>query len=190
MKEAGNIIIIALFLPFVLFVDIFRSQRSAAGKIGYVLLTLLIFGLIWWRGYLQTFTLLKKTSYETGVTDRLTKVPVRGTSMLPTIKDGSIIELKNPKKHGLQRGDIVSFINNETRGLHYLKRIVGLSGEQVTIKNGYVFINGKALEEGYTLNNLPTFGNTELIDCEVYTIPSDHVMVLGLVPDRGESYNN
>ena len=99
--------------------------------------------------------------------------------MLPTIQDGSEVELKSPRKYGLARGDIVSFTNEETSGLYYLKRIVGLSKEQVSIKNGYIFINGRALQEDYTLNNLPTFGNTALIDCESYTIPKDQYMVLG-----------
>lgn len=172
-------ILFAISLPFILLKDVYKSQRSIGRKIGYFLLTTVVFGLIWWNGYKELFTLFKATSYETGIADKLTKVPVRGTSMLPTIQDGSEVELKNPRKYGLVRGDIVSFTNEETSGMHYLKRIVGLSGEQVSIKNGYVFINGKVLQEDYTLNNLPTFGNTALIDCESYTIPKDHYMVLG-----------
>ncbi len=172
-------ILFAIFLPFVLLKDIYKSQRSVGRKIGYFLITALVFGLIWWNGIQEAIALFQHTSYEAGVTDKLTKVPVSGTSMLPTIKDGSEVELKSPNKYGLDRGDIVSFINEETRGLHYLKRIVGLAGEQISIKNGAVFINGKVLQEDYTLNNLPTYGNTALIDCEGYTIPKDHYMVLG-----------
>lgn len=172
-------ILFGLFLPFILLKDIYKSQRSVGRKIGYFILITIVFGFIWWNGYQEIFALLKTTSYKAGITDKLTKIPVKGTSMLPTIQDGSEIELKSPRKYGLTRGDIVSFINNETRGLHYLKRIIGLPEEQITIKNGYIFINGKALQEDYTLNNLPTFGNTALIDCESYTIPKDQYMVLG-----------
>lgn len=172
-------ILFTFFLPLILLRDIYKSQRPMGRKIGYLILTLMIFGLIWRNGYREIFSLFKQTSYEAGITDKLTKIPVSGTSMLPTIKDGTEIELNSPKKYVLIRGDIVSFINEETRGLHYLKRIIGLSGEQVSIKNGSVFINGKALREDYTLNNLPTFGNTALVDCENYTIPGDQYMVLG-----------
>ncbi|GEM_PF-3524631 len=172
-------ILFTFFLPFILLKDIYRSQRLIGRKIGYFILTAIVFGLIWWSGYQEFLSLFKQKSYEAGIIDKLTKVPVSGTSMLPTIKDGTEVELKSPRKYGLARGDIVSFINEETRGLHYLKRIIGLSGEQVSIKNGSVFINGKALLEDYTLNNLPTFGNTALIDCENYTIPRDQYMVLG-----------
>lgn len=179
MKKIATDIIFAIILPLVLLWDIYKSKRSKGRKIGYFLLTIIIFGSIWWGGYKGVVSLFKYTSYETGVTDKLTKVPVSGTSMLPTIQDGSEVELKNPRKYGLERGDIVSFVNNETGGLHYLKRIVGLEGEQASIKNGTVFINGRALQEDYTLNNLPTYGNTALIDCENYTIPKNNYMVLG-----------
>lgn len=172
-------ILFAILLPFVLLKDIYQSKRSLGRKVGYYILIAIVFGLIWWFGFENGLALFRYTSYETGVADKLTKVPVSGTSMLPTIKDGSEVELKSPRKYGLERGDIVSFLNNETAGRHYLKRIVGLAGEQITIKNGAIFINGKALQEDYTLNNLPTYGNTALIDCEGYTIPKDHYMVLG-----------
>lgn len=168
-----------IFLPLILLKDIFKSERSIAQKIGYFILTSLVFGFIWWGGTKEIIDLFRYTSYEAGVADKLTKVPVRGTSMLPTITDGSDVELKSPRKYGLTRGDIVSFKNEETGGLYYLKRIVGLPKEQISIKNGVVFINGKALQEDYTLNTLPTFGNTALIDCEGYTIPEDNYMVLG-----------
>lgn len=51
--------------------------------------------------------------------------------------------------------------------------------EQISIKNGYYYINGNALEENYTLNSLPTFGNTFLPDCESKTIPKDYYFVSG-----------
>lgn len=179
MNKIKTILITTLFLPVLLTIDTFKSKRSIWRKIGYFLLVLIFFGFTWISGYQEVISLFQRTSYEAGITDKLTKVQVSGTSMLPTIKDGSEVELKSPKKYGLTRGDIVSFKNDETRELHYLKRIVGLPGEQVSFKNGTVFINGKALQEDYTLNNLPTYGNTELIDCESYTIPKDHFMVLG-----------
>ncbi len=179
MKKIATNIIFTLILPLVLLRDIYRSERGRGRKVGYFFLTLVIFASIWWSGFGDVISLFKYTSYEAGVTDKLTKIPVSGTSMLPTIQDGSEVELKNPKKYGLERGDIVSFMNNETGGLHYIKRIIGLEGEQVSIKNGTVFINGRALQEDYTLNNLPTYGNTALIDCENYTVPKNNYMVLG-----------
>lgn len=179
MKEVGKILIISLFLPFVLFRDIFKSHRSVGRKIGYFILTLIIFGFVWWNGFDEVKALVTYNLFQTGITDKITQVKVSGTSMLPAIQDGDEVTLNSPKKYGLKRGDIVSFNNQETGNLFYIKRIIGLPGEQISIKNGYYYINGKALEEDYTLNQLPTFGNTFLPDCESVTIPNDHYFASG-----------
>lgn len=179
MKAIVKTIIFTLFLPIVLCRDIYRSQRSGLRKIGYFILVLIFLGLTWLNGYGEVKFLATAYLYDFGITDKLIKVQTRGPSMLPTIQDGAEITLNSPKKFGLKHGDIVSFRNVETGGLHYLKRIIGLPGEQISIKNGFVTINGKILQEDYTLNNLLTFGNTFLIDCEIYTIPEDHFVVMG-----------
>ncbi|MBI4130538.1 signal peptidase I [Candidatus Roizmanbacteria bacterium] len=124
-------------------------------------------------------TFSKIVLYDWGITNRLTKVPVSGTSMLPTIQDGVTITLNSPKKYGIARGDIVSFQNIETSGMHYLKRVIGVAGEEVSIVNGSVMINKVALKEDYIYQHAPTYGNTFLTDCEIYKIPKDHVMVMG-----------
>jgi len=60
-----------------------------------------------------------------------------------------------------------------------MKRIIGMPGERIAIKSGYVKINGKILKEPYTLNNLPTFGNSFLSDCVEYTVPAESFVVMG-----------
>jgi signal peptidase I len=105
--------------------------------------------------------------------------PTIGTSMLPTIHDGQIVNLSKPYNNKLERGDLISFSNSMTRGKRYLKRIIGIPNEKVVIKNGLVIINGKALDENYTLKNQSTYGSTKLIECEEYTIPSGQYLVLG-----------
>ncbi|MBI4130199.1 hypothetical protein HY468_02695, partial [Candidatus Roizmanbacteria bacterium] len=75
-------------LPLVVTVDIFKSSRSFFAKIGYVLLIWLFTGSTWITAYTGTVTFSKIVLYDWGITNRLTKVPVSGTSMLPTIQDG------------------------------------------------------------------------------------------------------
>lgn len=169
----------ALLLPLALLNDVIKSQRSKAKKISYIIIVVIIFGSIWVDAIKSSLTFVNVGLFELGITDKVIKVPVSGTSMLPTIKDGSEIDLNSPKKFGLERGDIVSFKNIETGNIYYLKRIIGLPGEKISIKNGYYYIDGKALEENYTLNSLPTFGNTFLSDCEQVDIPKGSYFVSG-----------
>lgn len=179
MKEISKIILIYLFLPFFLLIDTVKSQRSRVRKLGYIFLVVIVFGLMWLSVLNEVKNLITYNLFQTGITDKLTSVRISGTSMLPTIKDGAQVSLNSPKKYGLERGDIVSFSNVETNNLFYIKRIIGMSEDQISIKNGYYYINDNALEEKYTLNNLPTFGNTFLPDCESVSVPKDNYFVSG-----------
>lgn len=179
IKQFFYSLLLILFLPLVLIVDAIRSSRAGWKKAVYLLLIFIFFVSMWIGAVLETMTYATSILFSTGLRDSLSEVQVSGTSMLPTIKDGSTVSLHNPKKFGLERSDIVSFLNPETGGLYYLKRIVGLPGEKVLIKNGRVYINGKALFEPYTLNNLPTYGNTFITECEEYTVPDGHFAVFG-----------
>lgn len=179
MTNFLKIIFYTLFLPFFLAKDAIESKRSIFKKVFYFLFVLVTFGLIWLQAAKEVKLLVSYSLFELGILDKIQKVQVSGTSMMPAIFDGSEISLNNPRKFGLERGDIVSFNNEETGGLSYLKRIIALPGEKIAIKNGHVSVNDQILKETYTLNDLPTFGNTAVLDCESYTVPSDSYFVLG-----------
>ncbi len=75
-------------------------------------------------------------------------------SMIPTlqIKDRLIVtRVHNPKS--LQEGDIVLFKNDEFPGEILIKRLIGLPGDKIDIKNGVVYRNGEKLNEDYVKNN-------------------------------------
>lgn len=75
-----------------------------------------------------------------------------GDSMKPAISNGDAVLVNrlvynavNPK-----RGDLIVFKPKGNENSHsYIKRVIGLPGETVEIKDGEVYINGKALEEDY-----------------------------------------
>lgn len=168
-----------LLLPIFVTRDIIKSKRSFGAKFGYLILALIFLYYPWFAGY-KTANLLANTAlFDMGISDKPLKVHVSGESMMPNITDGSDVELHSPKKYKLERGDIVSFKNIETGNLYYIKRIIGLPGETISVKNGYVGINDRLLQESYLPENLPTYGNTYISECSAYQIPENEYLVLG-----------
>ena len=76
---------------------------------------------------------------------------VRGSSMHPGIHDGDRI-LVEPWSYllgGASRGDVVVMRYPLDPDVDYIKRIIGLPGDQVTLADGHVWINGELLLEPY-----------------------------------------
>lgn len=112
----------------------------------------------------------------------IVKAQVPTGSMENTVMTGDkIIALRlsylftNPK-----RGDIVIFKYPDDETQNYLKRIIGLPGETIEIKDGKVYINGSTqpLEEDY-LKEVPvgSYGP--------YTVPKNSYFMMG--DNRNES---
>lgn len=82
---------------------------------------------------------------------------VQGRSMEPTFhhQDYLVVDKVNYRLNPPQRGDIVVFKAPEDPSQNYIKRIVGLPGETVTIENNSISINGTAIDEPYISELLP-----------------------------------
>jgi signal peptidase I len=79
-------------------------------------------------------------------------VKVEGTSMLPRLHDGERIFVNKMIYYNLpplERGDIVVFWYPEDPSKSYIKRVIGMPGETVEIREGHVMINERELEERY-----------------------------------------
>ncbi|WP_297417519.1 signal peptidase I [Clostridium sp.] len=84
-------------------------------------------------------------------------------SMIPTleVKDRLIVtRVHNP--NDLKEGDIVLFKNDEFKGEILIKRLIGLPGDKIDIKDGVVFRNGQKLNEDYVKNNEIKNGSYEV----------------------------
>jgi signal peptidase I len=110
-------------------------------------------------------------------------VVVEGTSMLPQLNDGErllVNKLVYYKIQGvswghLERGDIVVFWFPKEPDKSYVKRIIGLPGEMVEVRNGKVFIDGQELNEDY----LDTEHNQSLPSFPAKRVEEHHYFVMG-----------
>jgi signal peptidase I len=53
----------------------------------------------------------------------------------------------------VQRGDIVVFLSPQTPGLYVVKRVIGVPGDRIHLRNGVVYRNGEKLDEPYVLHD-------------------------------------
>ncbi len=80
-------------------------------------------------------------------------VKVEGTSMMPSLYDQERLFINQfSYKFGLgkiERGDTVVFYFPRETSESYIKRVIGLPGDTVSVQDGYVIVNGRKLEENY-----------------------------------------
>src|SRR5579862_3403138 len=78
-------------------------------------------------------------------------VRVEGTSMLPRLEDHDRLFINKfvYRISSIHRGDVVVFHYPRDPEKSYIKRVIGLPGDRVSIDRGRVFLNGKPLRESY-----------------------------------------
>ena len=108
---------------------------------------------------------------------------VNGQSMFPNYHDGEYILTNLISLHlgKLQRGQVVVFQAPVDKEKDFIKRIIGLPGDKVMIKNGDVFVNDVQLDESsYLTPDVKTYGGAFLGEGQETTVPEDNYFVLGL----------
>lgn len=53
----------------------------------------------------------------------------------------------------IQHGDIVVFLSPETPGLYVVKRVIGVPGDKIHLRDGVVYRNGQPLQEPYVIHS-------------------------------------
>src|SRR5437867_5636463 len=53
----------------------------------------------------------------------------------------------------LKRGDIVVFLSPAEPGLYVVKRVIGVPGDRIHLRDGVVYRNGEALHESYVIHS-------------------------------------
>jgi signal peptidase I len=99
---------------------------------------------------------------------------VVGYSMVATLEDNQflVVNKLGYRFHDPQRGDIIVFRDPNTAGRKLIKRVIGLPGEVVEIRQGQVFVDEQPLDEPYIQNpGYYSFPSTQ--------IPTGQYFVLG-----------
>lgn len=103
-------------------------------------------------------------------------VKVEGTSMAPLLSDQERIFINKfvYRFEPIQRRDVVVFWYPLDRSKSFIKRVIGLPGETVEIRQGVVYVNGHAVQEPYVP---PQY--EDMSDFGPIRVPKDSYFVMG-----------
>ncbi len=141
-----------------------RTTKRSAGFLDFLIVMLVSFALVF--GVVRPF--IVEPFY----------IPT--TSMVPTLEIGDRV-LANKFIYRFaepERGDIIVFESiDEKKDL--VKRVVGLSGDKISIKGGRLFVNDVSQREPYVVNKTCVHGLPKTCSYGPVTVPPGHVFVMG-----------
>jgi len=101
------------------------------------------------------------------------RVRVENISMKPTLEPGELL-LVNKLAYRLgepQTGDVIVFHYPGNPAEDYIKRLIGLPGDEIKVEGGLVYVNGQPLQEPY-ISAPPSYRG-------VWEVPENSFFVLG-----------
>jgi signal peptidase I len=109
---------------------------------------------------------------------------VEQQSMQHTLEQGQyvLVDKLTPRFGPYERGDIVVFTPPEGSRVPFIKRVIGVPGDRVEIRDGQVFVNEKELTEPYIFDGDST---EPASDRSSYVVSPDTFFVMG--DHRGNS---
>ena len=117
-------------------------------------------------------------------------IRVDGESMCDTLQDGEIMLVTKPEYlfGDPQVGDVVVCHYPERGNTNFVKRVIGVPGDTITIENGVVYRNGEAVEEPYLT---PSRNQGSYYDItEPFVLDDDEYFVCGDNRDNSHDSRN
>lgn len=119
----------------------------------------------------------------------MTSLTCVGQAMEPSINSGDMV-LVNRFSYTLtapKRGDVIVFKPNGNEKSHYyMRRVIGVPGDTVQVKDGFVYVNGELYETGIGNEQMDYAGLAE----EELTLGKDEYFVLGDNRNASEDSRN
>lgn len=114
-------------------------------------------------------------------------------SMLPTLEIGDhiLVDKSNKARDSIKSGDIVVFKYPEDETRTFMKRVIGIDGDLIEIKNKIVYRNSIPLIEPYAIHRDPEIKPKEMSPRDNFgpvQMPKDKIFVLG--DNRDGSYDS
>ncbi len=137
-----------------------RRRKSGGGLLEFLIILIISFALVF--GFVRPFVV--EAFY------------IPSESMVPTLEVGDRV-LANKFIYRFtepERGDIVVFRSVEGGEEDLIKRVVGIPGDKISVKNGTLFLNGEPQKEPYVNTSFPdrSFASPK-------KVPQNHVFVMG-----------
>lgn len=107
---------------------------------------------------------------------------VSGASMHPTFVDGEYVltNLITLKFNELKKGDVIVFQAPNDAEKDFIKRVIGVPGDSISIANGYIYLNGQKLDESAYLNSdVLTYGGAFLSERQTVVVPDNQYFAVG-----------
>lgn len=106
-------------------------------------------------------------------------VAVHGESMMPTFEDDDKVMLV--KIYAIENFDMIVF--TAPNGVNFIKRVIGIPGDRISMENDQLYVNGKAKAEPYLDNNRKIAEQQGLSrlteDFKEFIVPAESYYVLG-----------
>jgi signal peptidase I len=94
-------------------------------------------------------------------------------------KDVIFVEKLSLIGENIKRGQIIIFDSKNSKNEIYVKRVIGVEGDEIEIKEGKVYLNGSVLKEDYLSENTITKPGTFMTKNKKYKVEKGYIFVLG-----------
>ena len=106
---------------------------------------------------------------------------VKGASMFPTFESGDYILTSKItfKFRTIERGDVIVFKSLANQDIDYIKRVIGIPGDKVMIKNNEVYVNDHLVQEPYISEKTNVWEHGFSKDGVPVIVPQGELFVMG-----------